>query len=733
MNELNHIKMTALKRYFVVLAGVLFLLPTVSFANDTLSVGAIEEPVELSARSTHFSGISNYKLLPTSVFEATETQVQKKKWFEGMRYSGNVRFVGFYRNMDKYYENPGYTGILTNPINISAGDGTRQPLFLLGVEGNPSASSKLKFEMNFDHLLLRRAVGTDKDGRLANLFVLFNFEGSTDTRIGNLKLIAGGGVNWHRISQSTFWGYQYRDDLFERYPWEPDVNDFERYDYFYHQDDIPRDARFGMQATQGFILEAGSLPKGFDAAILYGKNTQTGGFQSYVYRDPQRMFANRIGKTLGNHKIGFNYFDQSGNVKNKVTYAPEVIGEDTFYVESNYTSTIVTTMDARLKFKHFNIYTELGAGSYLSTLYNGGLKDGAKPGEANADRYKREWDETAFVEVTTDKELTFIPLKVNAYRIGANVVNNTSSVFNTSVEQAKASPEMSDEYNTNYYDGMVTEVGQLTNNRQGANITTFFNIKKLKAKAGLGFAQEIDNLAGDLRNGARANTVAGTNPDSNTVVPFTNSITFHQRLNGVSRSRFENYKRFTGPNSRITTSFRRTFENIAITDTLIDYNKSFSNFELQLKHKFKVFRRDLIITNFVNYSSVQENWSPIPVFTDKAFLRYFYEEVMAFYSIHQKVTLVGFVGMERVKGNNRTELADENGLLITDAKGRPVADEKGKSINQYGLGYGAGIDYNFDARSSLHLRSRWFTHQDKSFTNDQFKGNEITFEFKKFF
>lgn len=728
MNHLNHIKIAVLKWHLAIIASALFALPAVSHAGDN------EAPLEENSSSSRFLGLSNYKLQPTSVFETSESQVQKKKWFEGMRYSGNARFVGFYRNMDKYYEVPTeYLGGLTMPMNISAGDGTQQPLLLLALEGNPSASSKVKFELNFDHLLLRSTNRTNIDGRLSNLFVIFNFEGSTDTRIGNLKLTAGGGVNWHRISQSTFWGYQYRDDLFERYPWEPDVNDFERYDYFYNQDDIPRDARFGMQGTQGFILESTGLPAGFDAAVLYGKNTQTGGFQSYIYRDPQRMFANRIGKTLGDHKVGFNYFDQSGNVKNKVSYSPIVEEADTFYVEDNYTSTIVTTVDARLKFKKFDIYTEIGGGSYLSNEYNAGLKDGAKPGEANASRYKREWDETLFAEITTKKELTFIPIKANVFRIGANVVNATSSVFNTSVEQAKSSPDVPDANNLNYYDGMVTEVGQLTNNRQGANLTTFFNIKKLKAKAGLGFAQEINNLAGDLRNGARANTLGGTNPDSNTVVPFTNSITFHQRLNGVSRSRFAYYRRFSGPYSRINTNFRRTFENIAITDTLVDYKKAFSNLELQLKYKFKVLGKDMIVTNFVNFSSVQENWTPIPVFSDKAFLRYFYEELMGFYSIHSKVTIVGFLGMERVQGNSRTELADENGVLITDAKGRPVADDNGKPIDQYGFGYGTGLDYNFDARASLHIRSRWYTHKDKNFINDEFKGNEITVEFKKFF
>ncbi|HSZ72544.1 MAG TPA: hypothetical protein VK750_07685, partial [Cytophagaceae bacterium] len=211
------------------------------------------------------------------------------------------------------------------------------------------------------------------------------------------------------------------------------------------------------------------------------------------------------------------------------------------------------------------------------------------------------------------------------------------------------------------------------------------------------------------------------------------SITFEHRLNGVTRSRFAFYERFTGPYNRIHSIFRRTYENIAITDTVVNYKKSFNTLEFSMKYKMRLFGKELLMTNFTNYSSVQDHWSAIPLFTNKAFLRYFYEEFMAFYAIHQKVTLVGFWGVERVLGNNRTELADANGKLITDSKGRAVASANGKPIDQTGYGFGLGIDYNFDTQASLHIRQRWFTQQDKNFTLDKFKGNEMTIEFKVFF
>ena len=711
-----------MKRYFVFLLCGLFLFPAVIFANDSLSLLS-SAPYKTYTGSTGF-GLPEYKKQP------------KKNWFKAMRYSGWTRFYPFYRNMQESYDIPATEG-LTLPINLTANDGYQQPLMLVRLDGNPSAKTWFQTELQFDHYLLRSNI-TNKtltpDGKLANLYVIFQLQGAVETKVGKFKLIAGGGANWYRLSPSTLWGYQYRDDFFERYPWEPEGHDFGRYNSFYSVGDIPRDQRFGMQATQGFILEGTNLPQGFDAALLYGK-TSTGAFQSFLTKDPVNMFATRVGKRLGDYKIGYNYFNQYGYLDNKVDYKPIVQGTDTFYVEDNRISQVVTSVDGRFDFKTFSLFAELGMGSYFSNTYNAGLKDGAKPGVENVSRYKRDWDETMIFEISTKRQLTFIPLKLGVYRIGALVVNNSSTVANTSVEQAKPSTDTPDEYYTNYYDGMVTEVGQLANNRQGLNLFAFkeFFYNKVKTKFALGMAQEIDNLAGDIRNGGRASYVSGANPDSLTQVPFTNSITFEHKLNSLTRSRFGFFRRFTGPYGRIHSIYRRSFENIAITDSVIDYKKSFSTLDFELKYKFKFLGKEMIISAFNNFSSVQDNWSPIPVFSDKAFLRYFYHEFMTFYAVHTKITLVGFFGFEKVRGNSRTEVADANGDLIKDANGRPVADPNGKPVNQTGYGFGLGVDYNFHSRASLHLRHRWFTHEDKNFTRDKFRGNEMTLEFKVFF
>lgn len=725
-----------MKKYFIFLLFGLFLSPLAILAEDGKDSLSVSQPHLYK----HYTGSiflrKNYKGSTNFVETLSNTNSvakAKKSWFKGMRYSGYARFYPMYRNLSQYYDVPANpaTG-LTVPVNISADDGYIQPLMLFRLEANPTAKTYFQMELQFANLLKRKTTFTDTTGKLANLYVTFQLVGAVDTRIGHIKLTAGGGSNWARLSPSTLWGYQYRDDLFERYPWEPEGHDFARYTSAYAVGDIPRDQRFGKQATQGFILEGTNMPLGFDATLIYGKATTSGGFQSYLTRAPINIYAARIGKTLGAHKLGVNYFNEAGYTSNQVKYKPIAKGTDTFYVADNYISQLVTTVDATLSFKNFSIYTELGGGSYLSNTYNAGLKDNAKQGVGNVSKYKRDWSENLFLEVTTKKELTGIPLKVGAYRIGEHVVNTNSSMLNTTLEQAKPSLGTPDRYNTNYYDGVITDVGQLANNRQGINISANKKFNRLTTKLDMGIAQEIKNLVGDLRNGGRGKE-AGLADTSLSLIPYTNSISYEHRLNGLTRSRFQMFERFTGPYNRIQSVYRRTYDNFAITDTLVDYKKSFNTIDLDLKYKFKFLGKELLLTSFSVYSSVQDHWSPIPVFTKDAFIRYFYQELMAFYAIHPKVTLVGFYGIERVRGNSRLEVADANGNVIKDGKGRPVADPNGKTVDQRGYGYGVGLDYNFHARASLNLRNRWYAHQDKSFTRDQFKGTEVTMEFKVFF
>jgi hypothetical protein len=399
-----------------------------------------------------------------------------------------------------------------------------------------------------------------------------------------------------------------------------------------------------------------------------------------------------------------------------------------YYVDATKISQLATTVDGLVQLNDaVRLNFEIGAGSYLSQYYNDGLKEDIKPGVENLSTYKRNWDELLMAELT----FANFPVRLQGYRIGEQYVNFASSIQNTSVEKTGSTGEQTMS-NTSCFAGLIPQIGQTTNNRQGLNAFFVKTFGDVKTHLGYGISQELTNYAGDVRNGTRVSEFA-SEPDSATIASYTNSITFQHSLNKLARSRFGFWETNTGPYSRIHNKYRQSYENIVITDTLVDYKKSYASVELELKYKTILFNRPVIFTNYIQYNSVQENISLIPKFDDEAFIRLLYNEFTVFYNIRHNVTLVGLLGYESVKGNSRTELADENGDLIMDENGAIVFDESGNPINQIDYGYGFGIDYTFADRASLHYRHRWYSHEDIHFLSDTFKGNEATIELKIFF
>jgi hypothetical protein len=660
------------------------------------------------------------------------------KKFTKLKYSGYARAYILYRDMQQYYTDfsPGLAQGTSMPLNLTLGDGYQEPLFLIRLEGNPTPSTRFQIEYMFNNYLLRDIYNnSDPQGRYAALYRQFQFTAEKTTDYGRFKLISGGGVNWYSLSQYTLGsGGQYRDELFEKFPWEPEGHSFYRYTNFYASGNIPRDERWGNAATQGFILEASELPFGLNVAALYGKGTGSAGYQSYLTQRPMNLFGLRVKKNIRRLIVGYNLSNQFGYGTNRPTYAKVVdpaMPLDTFYIDKDRLSQFVTTFDGMLRFKNFNIYTEIGMGSYLSADYNEGLKNNAKPGLENLSNYKRNWDEVIYGEIDVRRGVA-IPFKIAYYRVGPNVVNFGSSIFNSSIDRATVVQGQALS-NATSYDGLVTDIGILTNNRHGLNLFFQKDLKMFITKLAIGATQEVVNQAGDIRNGARMDRLFPNSTDSAARVPYTNSITIQHHLNALTRSRFGFFTRFYGPYRDITSDYRRTFENITITDIEINYKKSFTTLDLELKYKFNLFKKPLILYSYTSYASVQENFSPIPYITSKAFVRNLYEEFMMFYNFHPKWTLVTYLGFEKVDGNSRTELADAEGNLITNANGRPIYRDDGKPTQQIGRGFGVGLDYDFQRRACLSIRSRWFDHKDYAFKQDVFKGHEMSFELKVFY
>ena len=693
--------------------------------------------------------------------KSTESVKESKyKRFTQLKYSGYVRPYMQYRQMSQQYPNqPMAKDNLTfEGMDVVQGTytGYQEPLMLLRLEGNPTLRTSFKVEYALDNQMTgaigvgaplsisgagisNNPTGPAQLGtRRVQVYRIFQFVAGANTKIGNFTLTSGGGVLWHKLTPFTLGQYQYRDDMFERYPWEPEGTAWNRYNSFYGAQNIPRDARWWQAGTQGFILEGKGLPLGLGASLLYGKVGNSTGFQSYLSNNPLSAIASRLEKSVSSHKIGLNYFNQHGAMDATAKYK---------------TLQQIITLDAKFNFQRVKIYTEMGMGRFLDSvaMYNDSsahmvkgksyyetsrskatenslLYNGAHFNPGNANWTHNGWQQNRCLNFEMDLEKggpIKIPLSVQAYSIGAGVVNVNSRILNTSNPHAlNNAKNIGTAFDVTTFLGAVTDVSQLANNRQSLSLKHEDTYGKFKVIAAMSMQQEIQNL--------------------------NDSISWWHQANSFTRSRFAYYQRYTGPYGRVTSIYRRTYETIGITDGGAknqSYKKGYNSLNFQLKYKTTLFKREIIFSNYNNFNSVQRGFSVIPQFTDAAYLRTFYEEFMAFYALHPKVTLIGFFCVERDWGNMHTELVDNSGNKITDTEtngssgtaansstySQVVYKAGGHPIDMTDYGYGLGVDYDINSRAGLYLRNRWFSHSDKYWTLDRFKGYETSLELKIFF
>ncbi|MCX6180605.1 MAG: hypothetical protein NT150_01580 [Bacteroidetes bacterium] len=730
------------KSLFHILVPMLFAFSAEASTDGTDTLGIIKGKSSTGPSNTYtpssflqkyFAGLNDA--------DKKDTLTKEGKYvpFSNMGVSGYVRPYIQYRVVDAI--RPGMVNnakenlaINGYEINNQQAGGNQEPFMLLRLEGKPTSKTSFKLEYAFDNQMdgIARTfnnapiVGNNTPySRRVGLYRILQFQATTVTKFGTFNITAGGGVNWYRLSPLTMWNFEYRDDMFERYPWEPENAAMTRYNSFYAVQNVARDSRWGNTGTQGFILEAKNLPGGFNGSLLYGKTDNSGGFQTYLSGTPKNLLAGRVSKIVGSNTFGVNYFSQFGFFDNTALYR----------IDQN-----IITGDARINTAHIKVFSEFGVGRYVEhgkiTAANYASYFGTTiPGSDTITSYIHNWAPTATVQVDFDKKATLIPLTLMAYYIDKSVVNVNSQVTNTSNSHALGTPSnVNGVYDNTTVRGAVTDIGQMANNRMGISLKHENSYGKLKIMAGIAMSQEIENL---YKTYSRPEYQTPNNASFGGYAQGYNSISFQHRANQFTRSRFGYFQNNLGPYGNIINQYRRSFERIAITDSGeagMSYRKGYNSLDFNWKYKIQILKRDFILSNYYNYTSVQDHASAIPLFTNKAFLRYFFTEFNAFYAVHPKLTVIGFYSIERALGNNRTMLVDANGELIKDLNTSiPIAHADGLPINQTGHGYGFGLDYDVSKRAGIYLRHRWFDHSDTNFSKDHFKGTETSLEFKIFF
>lgn len=586
--------------------------------------------------------------------------------------SGYYRFFGWSRNLEQpFVVIPGNPYASAPPHVIGFGDVYRDPpMMLLNLSVQPTS----KTYIGMDYALYHNFTGVPGTSPI-NLNLGINLTGSAQTEYGKFTAHMGG-INWIDLSGmvfSSFIGYQ-RFSIYERWPWEGNAVSFERAANYFSYGNISRDMRFGMQPFKGLMIDGSELPGNIDFRLLYGTTPAqiitTGNIPSYT-------FGGRVRKKLGNLVLGLNTMDYRLYLD---SVAKEAAGMQLYTLSADY------------KYKDWVVAFEGGRGKLYSEVQNPG------------------WGNAARLSIRTPKSVTKVPIEAEVFYISPQFVNYYGNFlsFNTNFVSSAALNQNGSVIGgsggiTNFA-GSITDVGQVSNNRKGYSLNTWFEPTK-STRINLGIMNSLE------------------------VESVTRQLAFGHKINALPFSRFAPFTNNIGAYSNWTSYFRGYSQSMYINDTnasgLPNQLLGFNMLQTQLKQFVNLPFAPFYLLYTGSFGSAQYGMSAIPKFNSGALIRTYYHELDAVFKLGKKTTLIGTYGYERIQGNEKLNRGDNNDGILGSLNNDPV--------NQTGKLYGLGLDVQLSKDTYLYCRHRWFTQKDESFIKDDIKGNETTVEIKIFF
>ncbi len=574
--------------------------------------------------------------------------------FKQLNISGYYRFVTNYRHLSVAYPH-----LQNNRNNIFIGDDSQIPQLSMNISGAVSENTSF----GTDLFLWSPMTGQGMIENVKGLNLGVSLYGNFSTKLGNFT-VQTGGINWYMLSPFTFQtnrGYN-RYSLFERNPWDPNTATMtSRYESFYSSGAMNQDQRWGQQAFQGLILTGADMPRGFSGSLMYGKTQLNGGLSPI----PNTSYGGRIAKTKGTDFLAFNSF-------NSRTYSDSM--------ENSTLGFNIHTLEYRYGLKKIKLTGEIGMGR----TYNQDVTE--KWGRAIS--AKVAW------EIKKDQVI-----EGHFYSISPRVLNNNSIFINSAI-----APSYFVDNNSATQPVLpavasaMTSIGQLTNNRQGVDLNAQLTVRKrLKLSLGTSMSTDIDRISSQL--------------------------TYGHSINSLVLAHFWrwDFPANVGPYGNLSKIYRFVYETVNLTDLddegRPNHLKRYSNLEVNAKIKGRLADRKYFLFYLGQFASAQKNFSPITVFSEKAYLRTYYHQLEYYWSLHPKLVWSLYTGYERILGNYDTEVD-----LVSR---RPK--------NQTGWSWATGLDIKVSKNVGLYLRQRWFDYADASFSNDKYKGFESTLEIKLFF
>jgi len=585
-------------------------------------------------------------------------------------FSGYYRFLGFVRNQQETF--PNNSG---KTVAISSGDAYREPMLLLKLNGK--TRDKITFGADFMLNSLYKGPSSDFTQALT-LNLGLNLSTSITTKHGTFNFKSGG-VSWYRQSRLTVWGNRSfnRISIYERRPQTPlNKTPIDRYSRYYNSGLIDQGVRYGSRAFQGIFFQGLKLPLNFSVKGVLGKSNFN---RSVLETNDNFTGSFQLKNTLStSSKIAYNYLSSWANTDS---------------ISDNRRSYFLHTLELDKKWNKIQVQMELGVGNYSDPKYK------AKKGEA------------ILVNIKTAKS-TKVPLNLQLYRISPQFVNVTGNFLNTSILEVFPNIDgVGTTIRTPYQSPMVG-LGFPVNNRQGVSINANVNFDRLKLNGGIGVFAEIDTSYA--------------------------ALSYNHNVNSQTLSRIYLFAQNWGPYNALNSTYRGVYETVNITDTtaagLANFKKFFNTIEFQAKYNNKIFGKNYYIFSLTRLNTCQKDLNILPQMGSEVLITQFSQEVDLSYEITDKAALVLTYGLEKVMGNQYTDIGDNPDSTATNSFLESLGLENlfryTNSRNQKNTLFGFGLDYKIGNNAMLFYRFNRYRYFDPNFIDNHLKGWEMMLELK---
>ena len=585
-------------------------------------------------------------------------------------FSGYYRFLGFVRNQKETF--PNNSG---KTVVISSGDAYREPMFLLKLNGK--TRDNIRFGADFMLNSLYKGPSSDFTQALT-LNLGLNLSTSINTKHGTFNFKSGG-VSWYRQSRLTVWGNRSfnRISIYERRPQTPlNKTPIDRYSRYYNSGLIDQGVRYGSRAFQGVFFQGLKLPLNFSVKGVLGKsNFNRSLFETNDNFTGSFQLKNKLSSSS---VIAYNYLSSWANTDS---------------LSNNKRSYFLHTLELNKQWDKIQVQMEFGIGNYSDPTYK------AKKGEA------------ILVNIKTPKS-TKVPLNLQLYRISPQFVNVTGNFLNTSVLEVFPNIEgIGTTVRTPYQSPMVG-LGYPVNNRQGVSVNADVSIGKLKINGGVGVFAEIDTSYA--------------------------ALSYIHNVNSQTLSKIYLFAQNWGPYNALNSTYRGVYENVNISDTtangLANFKKFFNTIEFQVKYNNNFLGKNYYIFSLTRLNTCQKDLNILPQMGSEVLITQLSQEVDLSYEITDKAALVITYGIEKVMGNEYTDIGDNPDSTSTNSFLESLGLENlfryTNSRNQKNTLFGIGLDYKIGNDAMLFYRYNRYRYFDPNFIENHLKGWEMMLELK---